>query len=231
MRCTGGRVRIAPNLLNEDGTASMATALMMSHHAFRRDLARFSRALQQIDAGDDSRIPALRDEWAWFRGGLHGHHHAEDTGIFPSLATEHPALVPTLDRLSADHRHIDPLLERGDLAFAELPDTTHAKHVIADLLGLLHDHLAIEEAEIVPYLRSAFSFPPPANEEEAAMYAQGFAWSSHGIAPEVLTRVDAMVPKSIASRLPAARAAFAERCVRVWGTAAAGAATTPIPTV
>ncbi len=27
-----------PNLLNDDGTASMATMLMLSHHAFRRDI-------------------------------------------------------------------------------------------------------------------------------------------------------------------------------------------------
>jgi hypothetical protein len=226
----GGRVTSPPNLLNDDGNASMATALMMSHHAFRRDLARFARALDAIDAGETTRIPALRDEWGWFHGALHGHHHSEDTGIFPSLATEHPALVPTLDRLTADHRHIDPLLEQGDLAFAELPDTAHAKQVVADLRGLLHDHLALEEADVVPFLRGAFSFPPPATDDEAAMYAQGFAWSSHGIAPAVLEQVDRMVPTSIATRLPAARVAFAERCMRVWGTAAAGSATTPIPT-
>jgi len=38
----------APNLLNDDGTASIATALMSSHHAFRRDLARFAHALVKV---------------------------------------------------------------------------------------------------------------------------------------------------------------------------------------
>jgi len=219
-----------PNLLNDDGTASIATALMMSHHAFRRDLGRFAKALDQVAHGDTARIPALRQEWAGFHMALHGHHHSEDTGIFPALAAEHAALVPTLDRLTADHHQIDPLLEQGDLGFAELPDTTHARQAVTDITRLLHDHLALEEAEVVPFLRSQASFPPPEDDAMAAMYADGFAWSSHGIAPEVLARVDDMVPPSIADRLGAAREAYRERCRRVWGTDEAGAATTPIPT-
>jgi hypothetical protein len=61
------------------------------------------------------------------------------------------------------------------------------------------------------------------------MYAQGFAWSSDGIAPEVLARVDAMLPANVTTRLPAARAAFAERCARVWGATPKGASRTAVP--
>src|SRR5687767_11525504 len=104
-----------PNLLNDDGSASMATALMMSHHGFRRDLARFAAAL------DKPSLPAssaehLREEWQSFRATLHGHHEAEDHGIFPGMREQGGALAQTIDKLSADHRHIDPLLERGDAA-------------------------------------------------------------------------------------------------------------------
>lgn len=49
-----------PNLLNDDGTASVATLLLMSHHAFRRDLTRFIQAVIQIKAGDTSRTEAVR---------------------------------------------------------------------------------------------------------------------------------------------------------------------------
>ena len=38
---------MTPNLLNDDGSASMATLLMMSHHAFRRDLGRLLRAVER----------------------------------------------------------------------------------------------------------------------------------------------------------------------------------------
>ena len=219
-----------PNLLNDDGSASMATAFLMSHHAFRRDLGRFAKALPVVSAADAARIEALGAEWLNFRHSLHGHHEIEDARIFPGLKGQSAALAPTIDRLTADHRRIDPLLERGDRAFAALPGAAaDAAGIIAELQALLTDHLALEEAEVVPFLRGAREFPPPATDAEADLFAQGFAWSSHGVAQEVLDRVDEMLPAILTSRLPAARAAFGERCARAWGTAAAGATRTVIP--
>src|SRR6185295_6215960 len=95
-----------PNLLNDDQTASMATALMMSHHGFRRDLARFELALEKVAAGDGARIDALKEEWKNLYLTLHGHHHSEDTGVFPSLAAEHESVRGVIEGLSADHRKI-----------------------------------------------------------------------------------------------------------------------------
>ena len=220
----------APRLLNDDGSASMATLLLMSHHGFRRDLARFTAALKTAVAGEGGRAAAWREEWTWYHGALHGHHHMEDSNIFPALLKREPTLGPVIADLTADHRHIDPLLAEGDRAFAGLPGSAaDASRVVGELSALLAAHLAREEAEVVPYLRGAKEFPTPGNDAEAGMYAQGFAWSSHGIAAEVLERVYAMLPVSLTSRLPAARAAFDERCVRAWGTAAAGAADTAVP--
>jgi hypothetical protein len=220
---------IAPNLLNDDGSASMATMLMMSHHGFRRDIRRFEIALGRIANGDASKVDPLREEWASYRAALHGHHEVEDTRIFPHLSGQQESLRPTIGRLTADHRRIDPLLDRGDRAFAELPQTEPASAVVAELAALLEPHLATEEAEVIPFLRDAKEFPAPANEAEADLYAHGFAWSMHGIAPEVLKQVYATLPESLTSRLPAARTAFDTRCTRVWGSAHAGASVTPIP--
>jgi len=100
---------------------------------------------------------------------------------------------------------------------------------VRELQELLSPHLALEEAELIPFLRAASSFPPPPNDEVLAMYADGFAWSMQGIAPEVLAKVYAMLPETLLSRIPAARAAFDARCERVWGPLKPGAATTPIP--
>jgi hypothetical protein len=219
-----------PNLLNDDGTASIATALMSSHHGFRRDIAQFKIALRRVAAGDHARVSALREEWQRLRGTLHAHHEAEDNGIFPSVKQPHPELASVVDGLSADHRKIDPMLDDGDRAFAGLPATAAAAaEIIAGLSALLDPHLAIEEAHIVPFLREAKAFPPPANEAELEMFAQGFAWSGHGIAPDILDKLYAMLPRELVAKLPAARAAFAQRCEQVWGSAAAGAARTPIP--
>ena len=94
---------------------------------------------------------------------------------------------------------------------------------------LLDQHLAIEEAKVVPFLRDAKQFPPPATDAEADLYAQGFAWSCHGVAPEVLQGLNVILPAILTSRLPAARAAFDQRCLRVWGPTPAGASRTAIP--
>src|SRR5687768_8985932 len=143
-----------PNLLNDDGTASMATMLLMSHHAFRRDIARFIRAVAEIKAGDGSRAEAVRGEWEKsYRLALHGHHTMEDANIFPDIRKKHPDLASALDKLSEQHHHIDPLLEIGDAAFADLAHPEHAEAVLKQLKTLLDEHLAFEEAQITPSLR------------------------------------------------------------------------------
>lgn len=218
-----------PNLLNDDGSASIATALMMSHHGFRRDLARFARALDTIERGERARTDAVREEWQNYRATLHGHHEVEDGAVFPMLAAEHASARATIERLSVDHRRIDPLLERSDAAFRELPKTESASAIVAELSALLDAHLALEESEIVGFLRGAKAFPPPATDAEADMYAQGFAWAMQGIAPDVLEQLLLILPENVRSRLPSARASFDERCRRAWGSAKAGSARTPIP--
>jgi hypothetical protein len=219
-----------PTLLNDDGSASMATMMMMSHHAFRRDLGRFALALERLTPSDPARADALRGEWTNFHAALHGHHQMEDTAMFPGMRAQNPALGSCIDGLAADHRKIDPLLEEGDRAFAQLPETRPALAIVGELQRLLDPHLATEEAELVPYIRGAKAFPPPPDDAMADMYAQGFAWSSHGIAPDVLEKVYALLPPILTARLPAALAAFTERCEKVWGSAKAGCARTPIPT-
>jgi hypothetical protein len=217
----------APKFLNDDGSASMATAFLTSHHGLRRDLRRFKVALAGQDVA--ARSDALRDEWKSYHGTLHGHHTVEDTAMFPSMRSEHPEIAATIDQLSADHRRIDPLLERADAAFAELPKTDGAAAVVAELLDILDAHLALEEKYLVPFLRDARQFPAPSTDAEAEMYAGGFSWSAHGVAPEVLEQLFEMLPESVAKRMPAARAAFDARCERVWGTSKAGASTTADP--
>ncbi len=216
-------------LLDSDGTASMATLLMCSHHAFRRDLACFAAALAG-EVTDAERTAALRDEWARFRATLHGHHTAEDAGLFPDLRARRPELAAAIDRLDADHRAIDPLLERGDAVFADLAaHAAAAREVIATLSALIAAHLELEEQTITSHLRDAKQFPLAPTEDVVAVYAEGFAWSSAGIAPDVLDRVFALLPDALRARLPAARAAFDDRSRRVWGHAHAGVSTTSVP--
>jgi hypothetical protein len=94
---------------------------------------------------------------------------------------------------------------------------------------LLDAHLDMEESTVIPTLRSAKEFPLPPDEAAAAMYADGFAWSTQGIAPEVCAKINAMLPSELVEKLPAAVERFAERCRRSWGEYTVGATTTSAP--
>jgi len=216
---------MATRLLNDDGTASMATLLMTSHHAFRRDIACFSRALS--GSGDDASLAAT---WKLFRDSLHGHHTQEDTVIFPDLRSKHPEIAAPLDKLTSQHHQIDPLLERCDQLFGGLGTQRTAVRAVVDALAaLLDEHLALEEDTIVPYLRVIKEFPAPPSDDLLALYADGFAWSLAGIAESVAAQVQAILPAALVAKLPAARTAFAQRCREVWGYAHEGASETSVP--
>jgi hypothetical protein len=140
-------------LLNDDGSASLATALMMTHHGLRLHIAQFRRALQ-LPPTHALKATVLRDEWQNYHETLHSHHEAEDSGLFPDLCRRHDHLIPLIRQLTADHRRIDPLLDRGYAAFADLGTDAHVTaDVVGELSTLLDAHLAIEEAEIIPFLR------------------------------------------------------------------------------
>lgn len=230
--------RYGTPLLNDDGDASMATALMMSHHGFRRDVAEFSLALARLSSRSaPETLSALSEEWKSFRATLHGHHESEDQRLFPHVRSQNPDLATAIDALSADHTRIDPLLEAGDRAFAELASSASvspsaveaASAVVSELASLLDAHLATEERTVISFIRDAKAFPTPGTEAEAELYAQGFAWASHGVAANVLERVDAMLPEVLASKLVVARAAFRVRYERVWGSARDGRSLSSVP--
>ncbi|HTQ07954.1 MAG TPA: hemerythrin domain-containing protein [Polyangiaceae bacterium] len=216
-------------LLNQDGSASMATLLMLSHHAFRRDLRSFERALGQLHERESGRAGDLRGEWRQFHGALHGHHEMEDANIFPGIKQQNPALGANLDRLSEQHRRIDPLLSRGDSAFDGMTDVGAARAVVEELSALLDEHLSFEEETIVPALRGVKQFPPPPDDAAAELYAGGFAWSMHGVDDGVIAEVKKLLPESLLSRLPAAIETFDERCLRVWGSAKTAKSSTSVP--
>ncbi|MBS2023092.1 MAG: hemerythrin domain-containing protein [Deltaproteobacteria bacterium] len=186
--------------------------------------------LRRYQRLSEARTAALAEEWEALHGKLHEHHHVEDTAMFPGMRAQGGELTAVLDSLEADHRRIDPLLERGDRAFAHLPQRLDdARQVIAELASLLAPHLALEEEKVMPFLRGATEFPPPASEAEAELYASGFAWSTQGVASDIVEKLDGLLPESVRRRLPAARAAFHARAEAAFGPITPGSARTPIP--
>ncbi len=95
--------------------------MYLMHHAFRRDLDRFSTAVPRTPLDDQATWVALAERWGRFSEILHHHHSGEDAGIWPFLLDRaHPAERQTLLDMEAEHEKIDPLLECSGAAFAEL---------------------------------------------------------------------------------------------------------------
>lgn len=219
-----------PNLLNDDGTASMATMIMFSHHAFRRDISRFIRATQRIKAGDSVDANKVQEEWRkGYRNAIHGHHTGEDTEIFPSVKNKYPELAAAIDTLTAQHHHIDPLIEQIDEAIADIAGSEKIEGLFKDLKQLLDEHLAYEESTVVPTLRDQRDFPAPPDEATADMYAQGFSWSMQGIDPGVVEQLEKILPAMLLEKLPSARADFEARSKEVWGDYEVSSSTTSVP--
>jgi hypothetical protein len=227
-----------PNLLGDDGSASIATGVMLSHHGFRRDLGRFAIALARLRERGPSGMPAglaslqpLQEEWVHFHKVLHGHHEAEDHRLFPGLLGQHNELAAVIERLVADHRQIDPILERGTRAFAALSQQNidDAIAVIDELTRLLGPHLALEEETLVPHMREWREFPAPPDPAELDLIAHGLSWGFDGIAPDIVDKLLGMLPPVLLEKLPSARAAFEARRARVWGPAQPGTSRTPVP--
>nr|QEO74308.1 hypothetical protein [uncultured bacterium] len=211
----------APALLNTDGTASMATLLMMSHHGLRRDAARLTTGLRAVRDDDRARAAALKEGWEGFKLVLHGHHEAEDQRLFPSLRSQHADLGAAIDSLAADHRTIDPVLERLHVSMSELPAPLARDAALAimnDLNALLDRHLASEEASVIPILRKVpLQAMPPMPEGELAMMSEGLAWSAEGVAPDIFALATAAMPELVLAKVSAAKVAYAAKCERIWG--------------
>ena len=93
-----------------DGPVDMMMMYLM-HHAFRRDLAAFARAVPRTPPEDRRAWRALLRRWDVFAEVLHHHHHGEDTWLWPALLEKaDPAEQETLRAMEAEHEDIDPLL-------------------------------------------------------------------------------------------------------------------------
>lgn len=136
------------------------------------------------------------------------------------------------------------------VAQIEAGDSSRAQEVRgewdASYRQALHGHHMMEDTRIFPDLKSkhpeleaaidkltrqrnSTEFPTPVDDAMATMYAEGFAWSTQGIAHEVMEEIRKLLPEILLSKFPAAQEEFAARCKRVWGTYTVGSTTTSVP--
>ncbi|RZS80141.1 hemerythrin HHE cation binding domain-containing protein [Motilibacter rhizosphaerae] len=144
-----------------DGPVDMAN-MYLFHHAFRRDLDRFLRAVPHVALDDLDAWRRLSARWGVLVGQLHHHHEAEDTVLWPWLrerATPEQLLV--LDAMEQEHDEIDPGLAQVTAALAALASaggeragTRAALSVrLAGVREVLDRHLGHEETDAIALLQ------------------------------------------------------------------------------
>ncbi len=141
--------------------------LLLAHRAMLRDLYRLSDLLQAVATGSTilgrrraRAVAAYLDDLCT---SIHHHHSAEDDILWPVLEESAGPHVD-LTELSDDHRVLDPKLERIRAGAAALrsgtltPENWTALAAdLADLRDTLAEHIADEEASILPVIRTYVS--------------------------------------------------------------------------
>lgn len=180
------------------------TGMYLMHHAFRRDLDRFQRAIRRTPVGESTVWRALAARWDRFSVVLHHHHSVEDEGIWPLMLEAVRGDVESTAVLTAmqeEHGHIDPALAACNAAFedmAEHPCDDHRNaldvHVTATRAALL-DHLRHEETEALPLLQRVMTDEQFAAAEASA--AKGYPpsifpflvpWVADGVPADLIDR-------------------------------------------
>jgi carbon monoxide dehydrogenase subunit G len=136
------------------------------HRAFRRDTARFIRALGRLDPRDDVAITALQSWFAAAMEALHHHHTIEDDIMWPALRDRSPAFAAAEPLMEAQHTALDAAIGAAETAVAQLSSVPaaqretarrYAEEQVVRLRAILVEHLDDEEATALPLLGEAFT--------------------------------------------------------------------------
>jgi iron-sulfur cluster repair protein YtfE (RIC family) len=174
------------------------------HHAFRRDLDRFSAAAAQTPLEDSTTWSALADRWARFGELLHTHHEVEDKWLWPSMLAGAEAAgdgdaLATIEGMQEEHGGIDRELSACTAAFQVMrgsPDAADRERLVQALTATrdgVCGHLAHEETDALPVLQQYL--PPPVWEDHLKALGRTLSprtllfivpWGASGLSRETL---------------------------------------------
>ena len=149
------------------------------HQAMRVANAQLVRGIGTAGVADPKRAAALG---RWFRGysdELRTHHHIEDDIVFPQLAERVRAYAEYSDALAGDHHYLDRVIDalREALAgWAQHATASEAARearytaldLAVELRDFLEEHLAIEDADVLPMIQRHFTAEEYAELEQQA---------------------------------------------------------------
>ena len=157
------QLRLPGQAAAHEGPADLVN-MYLAHHAFRRDLAAFAKAVPVTPVDDRDTWRALSARWEMFTEVLHHHHKAEDDWLWPVLIERADADGrATLEAMEAEHEQIDPALEACTAGFARLTDHADldARAALAVRMTALREdlgrHLVHEETDAIRLVQTLMS--------------------------------------------------------------------------
>ncbi|WP_170284806.1 hemerythrin domain-containing protein [Kribbella amoyensis] len=133
--------------------------MVVVHRVFRREFRILPDLITQVPEGDTQRAKLLAGHLADIVTALHHHHEAEDELLWPPLlerAQPHQELV---HRMEKQHAALSDALGRIEklgpiwAATARKNDGERLASALRDASAVLDQHMAEEEAEILPIVR------------------------------------------------------------------------------
>jgi hypothetical protein len=190
----------------------MAKHLTMNtviHAAVRRDLRRFTTALDTFPVGSKDRATELSRAWQHLDGQLSHHHHSEETIFWPALR-EVGADESLVTDLGGEHDRMAEGMKNTSAAVAELvadPGTTQVertRQAFVDLGQAVENHFAHEEADLEPFMASVSDSAPMKTAQQQVRKTQSptqaggyLTWLQDGADPEALAYLNKAIPRPI----------------------------------
>jgi len=181
---------------NADTATPDLTRYYQVHEGMRRTSAAIARAVDDLRATDRPRARALAWYLKGFLGELRSHHTVEDDLLFPALAGLVPTFAELDAELAADHVHLDEVMDTLEHGVAGLAAGTdwNRHHASASasahkLARFLVEHLAVEDADVLPLFERHFDFEAYARLDEQILSEIGVRQLVFTV-PWIITVVD-----------------------------------------
>jgi len=190
----------------------MAKHLTMNtviHAAVRRDLRRFTAALDAFPVGSRERARELSRAWQHLDRQLYHHHHGEETIFWPALR-EVGADESLVTDLGGEHDRMAEAMKNISAAVAELvaePGTTHVeqtRQAFVELGQAVETHFAHEEADLEAFTASVSDTVPMRKAQQQVRRSQSptqlggyLAWLQDEADADALAYLKAAIPRPL----------------------------------
>ncbi len=132
--------------------------MLAVHRVFRREATLMPRLVQAVPDGDTRQAALIAEGFRDYQLGLHIHHTGEDTLVWPLLLARVDLDADMVLQMEPEHQALARSMEAVDRAlpaWQAAPSAATAGPVLAALgthRDVLHEHLADEEANILPLI-------------------------------------------------------------------------------